>query len=262
MNQIRKNNDGFSAIETLLILIIIGLVGFVGWYVYQAKQTADKNTAISSSSQAAVSKPKLAKTYTNNKGGFSVQYPANWKLKAEPADSYAEVATLTSPKGTVLNLRADEGGKGGDCFPSPSDVPFRAGNTCSSVEYLSSEKLNVNNIYYSKLHKGSDGSPVFTYELADVVLTTNRFADSAGKPGYFIGVTESTEDSPVRLNEPVMGLYVSNVWLTVYDKSGKSYPYIYTYANGSTPDFLKSNDVKTIKEILRTLKVNPVKPTP
>jgi cytoskeletal protein RodZ len=36
----KKNQSGFSAIEALLILVIVGIIGGTGWYVIQA----NKNT--------------------------------------------------------------------------------------------------------------------------------------------------------------------------------------------------------------------------
>lgn len=37
----KKNQKGFNAVEGLIILVIVGLIGFVGWIVYQ-KQNTDK----------------------------------------------------------------------------------------------------------------------------------------------------------------------------------------------------------------------------
>gem|GEM_PF-5416893 len=33
----KKNQHGFGAIEGLLLLVIVSLIGFVGWYVWQSK---------------------------------------------------------------------------------------------------------------------------------------------------------------------------------------------------------------------------------
>lgn len=38
----KLNNNGFGAIEALLIVIAIAIVGFVGYYVYHANQTTNK----------------------------------------------------------------------------------------------------------------------------------------------------------------------------------------------------------------------------
>jgi Tfp pilus assembly protein PilV len=38
----RRNQQGFSVVEGLLILVIVGILGFTGWFVWHARQTADK----------------------------------------------------------------------------------------------------------------------------------------------------------------------------------------------------------------------------
>ncbi len=58
------NSKGFSAIEGLLILVIIGLIGFVGWYVLHSKNTANK-TYNQAASNTTATKPTV-KTNTNS----------------------------------------------------------------------------------------------------------------------------------------------------------------------------------------------------
>lgn len=49
----KTNQKGFSTLEVILILVIVGLVGFVGWYVYDSSQkTNDTYTAASKSSSS------------------------------------------------------------------------------------------------------------------------------------------------------------------------------------------------------------------
>jgi hypothetical protein len=38
----KNNQKGFSAVEGLLILVIVGLIGFIGWYVWDKKQDDKK----------------------------------------------------------------------------------------------------------------------------------------------------------------------------------------------------------------------------
>lgn len=40
-----SSQRGFSVVEGLLLAIIVGAIGFVGWYVYTARNTASKNQA-------------------------------------------------------------------------------------------------------------------------------------------------------------------------------------------------------------------------
>lgn len=58
-----KNNNGFGAIEALLILVVVGIVGFTGWFVYHSKQVADKTLAQTGNS-STVQLPKKPATKT------------------------------------------------------------------------------------------------------------------------------------------------------------------------------------------------------
>ncbi len=48
-----KNSLGFSVVEALLLLIVVGILGFTGWFVYHAKQSSDKNYATSANSDSS-----------------------------------------------------------------------------------------------------------------------------------------------------------------------------------------------------------------
>lgn len=54
----KRRQQGFSILEGLLILVIIGILGFTGWYVYHSQKNADSsyNNSVASSSQTASSK--------------------------------------------------------------------------------------------------------------------------------------------------------------------------------------------------------------
>lgn len=49
-----RKSFGFTAVEGLLILVIVGILGFTGWYVWNSKQNTDKtNTAATQASNQA-----------------------------------------------------------------------------------------------------------------------------------------------------------------------------------------------------------------
>ena len=98
MGKLQNNQHGFSAIEGLLILIAVAIIGGTGWYVYNANKKA--NTSYNSASQSSQSTVKFAKrktaatttvtpnqssdptagwaTYASASGGFSLKYPKTW----------------------------------------------------------------------------------------------------------------------------------------------------------------------------------------
>lgn len=55
MRKRKRDGDGFALAETLLVLVIIALIGFVGWFVIRAKHNTDK-TLDTGSSQASSGK--------------------------------------------------------------------------------------------------------------------------------------------------------------------------------------------------------------
>ncbi len=59
-----KRQAGFTALEGLLILVIVGIVGFTGWYVYQSRNKT--NSLYNSSASVGSNIPK--QTITNFAG--------------------------------------------------------------------------------------------------------------------------------------------------------------------------------------------------
>jgi cytoskeletal protein RodZ len=51
MSRIRRNQNGFGAVETAMVIVFVVLIGLLSWYVFHVKRTTDKN--LSGSSQAA-----------------------------------------------------------------------------------------------------------------------------------------------------------------------------------------------------------------
>ncbi len=68
----KKNQNGFSVVEGLFVLAIVGLIGFASWYVWQGKnKVTDSKTASQTNT--------LTKNVTNELMGYSFQLPRDWK---------------------------------------------------------------------------------------------------------------------------------------------------------------------------------------
>jgi type II secretory pathway pseudopilin PulG len=102
---LKKNHKGFSVVEVLLLVIIIGIISLVGWYVWQAKQK--KNTSVqnpypvsnvqddtsSANGEAVTQQPKeypketgtnvskVPGKYQNSVTGLTFDYPSDWDAK-------------------------------------------------------------------------------------------------------------------------------------------------------------------------------------
>jgi hypothetical protein len=74
--KLKKNNHGFGAIEGLLILVIAGILGFTGWFVWDAKQNADKILAVSNSTMSATTRATSKATVQSSKAVFTL--PSGW----------------------------------------------------------------------------------------------------------------------------------------------------------------------------------------
>ncbi len=60
----KLNSKGFSAVEVLIIVVIVGVLGGVGWYVWNNKQKNDKLNAISTFAQCkADSSSKIQESF-------------------------------------------------------------------------------------------------------------------------------------------------------------------------------------------------------
>jgi type II secretory pathway pseudopilin PulG len=119
----QKNQHGFSVVEGLVVLVIIGLVGLAGWYVWD-KNKSDTNSAASSTITTDTSQEK----FDNVKAGYkefndstiSIQYPEKWTQFLDSDDpnfvfisspDYEEPkplqADLNPRAGYILQFRVD-----------------------------------------------------------------------------------------------------------------------------------------------------------
>jgi hypothetical protein len=121
-----NSQKGFAALEVLLILIIIAIIGGTGYFVWHSKSQTDKalNNAANLSQGAAASKKTEAsssdvyggwKTFTAPREKFTLKYPSDWKV----TQGYnPEIYDLIAPDGLIVRyvyldtLNAEDGGCG------------------------------------------------------------------------------------------------------------------------------------------------------
>lgn len=123
MKNLKHNQDGFSAVEIILVLIIVTLLGAIGWYVYnQSKNKTPDSMSVSTSSapQKTTETDPYAgwKSYTLVHEKASFKYPSDWTLKdtnTDPVMSDMDSIELKAPSGASLTISAHPaGGYGGD----------------------------------------------------------------------------------------------------------------------------------------------------
>ena len=70
----RKNQKGFSAIELVIVLVVVCLLTITGWYVYQARHKTNQNSI-----------PNGWLTFKSADSNIKFSYPPSWHLKKLPA---------------------------------------------------------------------------------------------------------------------------------------------------------------------------------
>ncbi|MDQ3064918.1 MAG: hypothetical protein M3Q36_01460 [bacterium] len=200
------NQNGFSAVEGLLILITIGLIGGVSWYVWQSKNNrVQQNQASSNTPQAKVIDnsgiiPKGWREYKDPKYKFSFSYPEDWKITTNTfADDKQYIANADDPKeaegdggytlrvfiGTTLTaeVKAYEDGVQETSFDEEKITKgsYEGIKLTSTYEQKEPKGTFRNSVYYFQI--GNDvyqWSPVYEQDTLnpDFITESNNFLDS------------------------------------------------------------------------------------
>lgn len=180
MNKVSKNEYGFGVVEGLLIVIVILLISFIGYYVWHASKTTDKDLTSSTIPATGLIDGKNTrdlKTYTNTNYGFSFQYPTNWVIKEDWSDIGRGMpeggVSVTSPNLTKVVFDANLGGKGGDCADEQANDQHTT-RTCYTEDILKLDKFSSGisgrtlYIYQAKITAPTVEGGGVTYELGMV----------------------------------------------------------------------------------------------
>lgn len=126
-----KNQKGFAHLESLLILIVVLLIAFIGWFVWHTKQQADKSLdsassanfgSISKKKNAAASNPTTLKTKPGQAGSQSqslVSYASPSSSDGQEVTSASDVDKLSGAPDNFKDFVKDKinknGGKPAPC---------------------------------------------------------------------------------------------------------------------------------------------------
>jgi len=58
----KKNSQGFATIEAALLVVILGILGFTGWYVWHAKQNAEESLSSNNSTTPIIKNKSTTNT--------------------------------------------------------------------------------------------------------------------------------------------------------------------------------------------------------
>ena len=107
MKQLKKNEHGFSAVELVLVLVIVALIGIVGWMVYKNHNKSTPATTVSETTSTTTNPYAGWKSYTLQYENISFNYPSNWTLK-DDSETMAEANQGLSPVNCTLNDGSDD----------------------------------------------------------------------------------------------------------------------------------------------------------
>lgn len=114
----KVDQRGIGAVNVLLIIIVVALIGFAGWYVAKGNNKKDGNT---SQSQSDASKQVKTKSYTDSANTYTVHVPEAWTVKEAmdccegPAKDYSKISRSVNVipndavKNNALHVQADSG---------------------------------------------------------------------------------------------------------------------------------------------------------
>jgi prepilin-type N-terminal cleavage/methylation domain-containing protein len=132
-----KNQRGFGAVEILVALVVIGILGFVGWYVLNRNNmpgvTEITNARDDSTGQKIVRKEDTSSSLkigwkTVSKNGLTISYPKAWDLTDE---DYQRLQVGGKVDGDIIYVG----------FGAPYGYQYLRGN---SWEYVDAEGKKVN----------------------------------------------------------------------------------------------------------------------
>lgn len=200
-----KTQKGFAIVETLLILIVIAVIGGVGWYALHTKNQTDK--ILSQADKISQSTP-----ITTKKSPSSTQSQTTRSTGSNTVLSADNKVQLTLPAGWKVSSRVDGGQKCGfatagsgatDCV---SDISFQDGtDKLDSYVKIFKSNMNPGEWYSNVLGDCNDEKDITINGNPGVTCTTNtdkstieNVVSNGTYVAYFYGPDIASESSLVR----------------------------------------------------------------
>jgi uncharacterized protein (UPF0333 family) len=156
-----SRTKGFSTVEGLLILIIVLILGGVGWYVWHSTKNANdilksvdesSNSTQAETHTQAVGNYKGWKIATSTRAKFSIKYPSDWNYSSSigSKDNTEHIVI----DGKTFHITIDSFGNNDNSIPSDNKcIDCQTSNTSSNFKAGASGSLNLEDIKY-KLDDG------------------------------------------------------------------------------------------------------------
>lgn len=131
------HEQGFSAVEALIIVVVVGILGFAGWFVLHAQKAAQKSNVVSSTTTSTSTKAKEPATAT----GFTNGPGADWQTYTNGSlgFSVAVPKKVLSPYGAPCTQRSYVYDNYGNKVPSQTSYQPTSGITPATVTQLDND---------------------------------------------------------------------------------------------------------------------------
>ncbi len=270
---VKHTQNGFGLVEGLLVVVVLLLLGFGGFYVLDSynndKDSKSNNTNSANTDSQNSDEVELA-TYKNETFGVELQYPSDWVKEETTGEQlgaeYPTVeVTFKTPSNNIMYLKTDYGGKGGVCEPAATDVPHSKTNLCTTEEVLDAEKLSVR---IPAEPKYADSGEIENLNTFSNLYRINRKYSGFQKDSvYEVCLTDSDAEAALAKG-PVMGAIHPEIPVSINDfvlspkPDPKVFFYLYSCMTSDSENIFQSEDGKAAMEVLRSLKLSDPVPQP
>jgi Tfp pilus assembly protein FimT len=195
MGKIRKNEAGFGAVELLIILAVVALIGGVGYFVYKNQHKATTasvtTTTTPTPTKSVTATPAKTTTptpaqdtrlqYENKDLGLTFKYPSDWKIVDE-SDNLGTLIRVQSPdfvrgdqsvSGTQISVSlnashntysADKQGAATSTYGYHNDVKDLTVGGKPAFSYSKSQNETGYTAFYVEVDLGAKGAREFLYQ--------------------------------------------------------------------------------------------------
>ncbi len=230
MKKLNNNESGFSAVEAILFILVIGIISFVGWYLYMVKHNA--NVSFNKSTNAltganSLDKPNGTntkpiqtsdansyngwKTYSLKNDKLTFKYPSDWILKDSTSSDNGDEVIMTDNNGFSVEINnTDTGHPSLDYKPKilGYDAVIFLGQS-ANIDYASGS--NVDNLVHQSYLSKSISDVFDTFPTKNLPSAGNMQLISfyVDKSGQIIG--KSLSDTKSDINNKNVQLVVKSM---------------------------------------------------
>jgi prepilin-type N-terminal cleavage/methylation domain-containing protein len=196
----KSNQKGFSVVEILIVIVVVGLLGAVGWLLYDRQQSKSSNA----SNQQDSTSQKVGLLETEQKGGASEAE----KVKEFSATSFSLDVSKLPKSWIVLNNAADVVTITTDgCFieaTKENDATLSSSKKAEGTKALLTANDRTTSKGYAVTEKGTSTLTVYTAAGAEKVTSYEFLWDMSGggnpfrysksysvQDGYYISIKRS-----------------------------------------------------------------------